>query len=166
MAAKWWTLLAVCAGTFMLLLGVTIVIVALPGIQRGLHASLTDAQWVIDAYALALAAVLLTSGSLADLLGRRKVFIAGLAAWGATTAVATGLGPVLGGAITSGISWRGIFLVNVPVGMLALAATIAKVAESRAPHARRPDWPGFAVFTARLTVLCARFFLISRPRSN
>jgi len=52
MDKKWWTLLAVCAGMFMLLLDVTIVVVAQPAIQDGLHASFTDVQWVLDAYAL------------------------------------------------------------------------------------------------------------------
>ena len=75
---KWWTLVAVCTATFMLLLDITIVNVALPSIERDLNASLTDLQWVIDAYALTLAALLLTAGSLADLVGRRRVFLIGL----------------------------------------------------------------------------------------
>jgi MFS family permease len=75
---KWWTLLAVCAGTFMLLLDVTIVNVALPDIQRSLHASFADLQWVVDAYALTLAVLLLTAGSLADRYGRRRLFTVGL----------------------------------------------------------------------------------------
>src|SRR3954469_23983780 len=75
---KWWTLVAVCLGIFILLLDITIVNVALPDIQSELHASLSDLQWVIDAYALSLAALLLTAGSLADLYGRRRVFVIGL----------------------------------------------------------------------------------------
>ena len=67
-----------CAATFMLLLDVTIVVVALPTIQTDLHTSFTDIQWVVDAYALTLAAVLLTSGSLADRYGRRRLFTIGL----------------------------------------------------------------------------------------
>ena len=78
MERKWWTLLAVCIGTFMLLLDITIVNTALPYIARALGASFTDLQWVIDAYALSLAALLLTGGSLADLFGRRLVFVLGL----------------------------------------------------------------------------------------
>jgi EmrB/QacA subfamily drug resistance transporter len=204
---KWWTLLVVCAGTFMLLLDVTIVIVALPEIQRGLHASFSDVQWVIDAYALTLASLLLTAGTLADRYGRRLLFIIGLSVftlgsllcgfaqsplmltlsrsaqgvggailfatslallaqsfrgkdrgvafgvWGAITGVAVALGPVLGGVITSGISWRGIFLVNVPVGVAAIAITVWKVDESRTPQASRPDWPGFAFLTLGLVSL-------------
>jgi EmrB/QacA subfamily drug resistance transporter len=78
MERKWWTLLAVCLATFMLLLDITIVNVALPDIAEELGASFSDVQWVIDAYALTLAALLLTAGSLADRLGRRLVFAAGL----------------------------------------------------------------------------------------
>jgi EmrB/QacA subfamily drug resistance transporter len=76
--AKWWTLVAVLIATFMLLLDITIVNVALPYIERDLHASFSDLQWVIDAYALTLAALLLTAGSLADNIGRRRVFLIGL----------------------------------------------------------------------------------------
>lgn len=78
MEHKWWTLLAVCLATFMLLLDITIVNVALPDIGAELDASFSEVQWVVDAYALMLAALLLTAGSLADLLGRRRVFVIGL----------------------------------------------------------------------------------------
>src|SRR5919206_832025 len=78
MARKWWTLVAVCTGVFMLLLDLTIVNVALPNIQRAFDAPLSDLQWTIDAYALTLAAFLLTAGSLADLYGRRLLFTVGL----------------------------------------------------------------------------------------
>src|SRR5215210_333928 len=78
MARKWWTLIAVSAATFMLLLDITVVNVALPSIRKDLGASFTDLQWVVDAYALTLAALVLTAGSLADRLGRRRVFGAGL----------------------------------------------------------------------------------------
>jgi EmrB/QacA subfamily drug resistance transporter len=79
MARKWWTLLAVSVATFMLLLDITVVNVALPSIRDDLGASFTDLQWVIDAYALTLAALVLTAGSLADRLGRRRIFAIGLA---------------------------------------------------------------------------------------
>jgi EmrB/QacA subfamily drug resistance transporter len=78
MATKWWTLVVVCLAIFMLLLDVTIVNVALPSIQKDLGSSFEDLQWVVDSYALALAAILLASGSLGDLLGRRRVFVIGL----------------------------------------------------------------------------------------
>jgi MFS family permease len=68
---KWWTLIAVSVATFMLLLDITVVNVALPSIRDDLDASFTDLQWVLDAYALTLAALVLTAGSLADRFGRR-----------------------------------------------------------------------------------------------
>src|SRR5207237_10917872 len=73
-----WTLVAVCVTTFMLLLDITIVNVALPSIQRRLSADLTGLQWVVDAYALALAALILTAGALADRFGRRLLFMFGV----------------------------------------------------------------------------------------
>ncbi|MGD0197247.1 MAG: MFS transporter [Solirubrobacteraceae bacterium] len=79
MDRKWWTLIAVSIGVFMLLLDLTIVNVALPTIERDFHAPLSDLQWVIDAYALTLAALLLTTGSLADRFGRRILFAIGIA---------------------------------------------------------------------------------------
>jgi EmrB/QacA subfamily drug resistance transporter len=204
---KWWTLLAVCFGTFMLLLDITIVNVALPDIQRALHSSFSDLQWVVDAYALTLAAFLLTAGSLADMYGRRLLYMIGLAVftlasalcgfavttlmlelsralqgvggaimfavslalladafrgkdrgtafgvWGAVTGLAVAIGPLLGGVLTSGLSWRWIFFVNLPIGIAAVAIAVTKVAESRAPRASRPDWAGFALFTVALSSL-------------
>jgi EmrB/QacA subfamily drug resistance transporter len=79
MARKWWTLITVSVATFMLLLDITVVNTALPAIEEDLHASFTDLQWVIDAYTLSLAALVLTAGSLADRLGRRRLFGVGLA---------------------------------------------------------------------------------------
>jgi EmrB/QacA subfamily drug resistance transporter len=206
-ASKWWTLVAVCTGVFMLLLDVTIVNVALPDIQRDLGASLSDLQWVIDAYALTLAALQLTAGSLADRYGRKRLFAIGtvvftigsllcglaptvlflsvaragqgiggaimfatalallsgafsgkergtaFAYFGATTGVAVAVGPVLGGVLTSGLSWHWIFLVNIPICVLALAVTLTKVEESRNPHAGRPDWIGFVTFSCGLGLL-------------
>ena len=207
MDRKWWTLAAVCTGVFMLLLDVTIVNVALPEIQHAFGASLSDLQWVIDAYALTLAALLLTAGSIADLVGRRLVFAVGIAVFtlgsllcgvapdatflsvargaqgiggaimfatslaliaqafqgrergvafgvfGAVTGVAVAVGPVLGGAITTGLSWRWIFFVNIPIGIGALVVTLARVLESRDPNAKRPDWLGFLTFSTGLAAL-------------
>ena len=207
MDRKWWTLIAVCVATFMLLLDVTIVNVALPSIQASLHASFSDLQWVVDAYALTLAALLLTTGSLADLFGRRRMFLIGLViftfssllsglasdplwlnlargaqgvggaamfstslallgtafqgrergtafgAWGAITGLAVAVGPVVGGALTTGLSWRWIFLVNVPIGAIAVVITMMKVDESRQPGARRPDIIGVITFSGALGAL-------------
>jgi len=207
MDKKWWTLLAVCLGTFMLLLDVTIVIVAQPAIQGGLHAGFSDVQWVLDAYALTLASLLLTSGVLADRYGRKLLFQIGLViftlgsllcgvaqdplmlilsrsgqgvggaimfatslallghsfrgkdrgvafgVWGAITGVAVAVGPVLGGVIVTDWSWRGIFLVNVPVGVIAVALTGWRVEESKSPRPAPPDWAGFALLTSGLVTL-------------
>jgi EmrB/QacA subfamily drug resistance transporter len=207
MDRKWWTLIAVCVGTFMLLLDVTIVNVALPAIQSSLKANFSDLQWVVDAYSLLLAALLLTTGSLADLYGRKRVFIIGLVifslsslasglaqtplwlnlargaqgiggaamfstslallgsafqgrergtafgAWGAITGLAVAIGPVVGGALTTGISWRWIFLVNVPIGVVAVVVTMLRVEESRQPGNHRVDPIGVITFTGSLGAL-------------
>ena len=146
----------------------------------------SDLQWVIDAYALSLAALLLTAGSLADLLGRRRVFAGGLGAlhggvaavrpvdepaaartraraaghrrrgdvrdlagaaggrfqgrergtafgiWGATTGAAVAIGPLVGGVLTEHVGWQSIFFINVPIGIAAIAVTLATVEESKA----------------------------------
>jgi EmrB/QacA subfamily drug resistance transporter len=84
-ANKWWTLAAVCVATFMLLIDITIVNVALPDIARALDSSFSDLQWVIDAYALTLAAMLLTWGSTSDRIGRRAIFVLGLGVFSAAS---------------------------------------------------------------------------------
>ncbi len=85
---KWWTLGVVAVATFMLLLDITVVNTALPAIREDLDASFTDLQWVVDAYTLTLAAVVLTAGSLADRLGRRRVFAIGLGIFSVASLVA------------------------------------------------------------------------------
>lgn len=92
MERKWWTLLAACVAIFMLLLDITVVNVALPAIRESLSASFSELQWVVDAYALTLAALLLTAGSLADLFGRRRVFAIGLLLF-VLSSLACGLAP-------------------------------------------------------------------------
>jgi EmrB/QacA subfamily drug resistance transporter len=92
MHRKWWTLIAVSVATFMLLLDITVVNTALPSIRDDLGASFTDLQWVIDAYTVSLAALVLTAGVLADRLGRRRVFAAGLAIFTVASLLA-GLAP-------------------------------------------------------------------------
>jgi EmrB/QacA subfamily drug resistance transporter len=215
---KWWTLTAVCLGTLMLLLDITIVNVALPQIQSSLGASFSDVQWVVDAYALTLAALLLTTGSLADQYGRKRLYLIGLVlftgasalcgaaqsplmlelsrgaqgvggaamfsvslallatafrgkdrgvafgVWGALTGVAVAVGPVVGGVLVSGLSWRWIFYVNLPVGIAALVLTALKVAESRDERAHRPDWAGFVAFSAALA--CLVYGLIESGRTS
>jgi EmrB/QacA subfamily drug resistance transporter len=202
-----WTLIAVCAGTFMLLVDVTIVQVALPTIQRHLHASFTDLQWVIDAYALSLAALILTWGSVSDRFGRKRVFLAGLtvftassllcglaqsinmliwsralqgvggaamfatglaliaqdfqgpargkaiAAWGATVGGAVAIGPLVGGVLTSGVGWRWIFIVNVPIGVVAIWLSQTKMRNQKDPGATRLDGLGLVSFSAAMFLL-------------
>jgi len=92
MERKWWTLVVVCVSIFMLLLDITVVNVALPDIQRELEASFSDTQWVIDAYALTLASLLLTAGTLGDRIGRRLVFGVGLVLF-CLASLACGLSP-------------------------------------------------------------------------
>ncbi|WP_306872235.1 MFS transporter [Streptosporangium brasiliense] len=197
---KWWPLTAVCLGTFMLLVDVNIVTVALPDIAMGMKASFSSLQWVMDVYALVLAALLMGAGALADLVGRRKVYVSGLAlfalsslvcglapdavvlvgaravqgagaammfattvalvnasyegrdrgvafgVWGAVNGAAAGVGPLLGGLVTQEFGWRWIFLVNLPVSVLAVGLTLRVVRESRDPAAQRIDLPGVALF--------------------
>jgi predicted MFS family arabinose efflux permease len=73
--------------------------------------------------------------------------------WGAVMGISTALGPVLGGVITTDWSWRGIFLVNVPIGVVAVAVTAWQVTESKSPHPTRPDWAGFVLLTLGLVSL-------------
>jgi EmrB/QacA subfamily drug resistance transporter len=89
---KWTPLLAICLGAFMLLIDVTIVNVALPRMAVDLHATFTSLQWVIDIYAITLAALLLGAGGLADRIGRRRVYVAGLFVFAASS-LAAGLAP-------------------------------------------------------------------------
>ena len=105
MQRKWWTLVAVSVATFMLLLDVTVVNVALPSIRKDLGASFSDLQWVIDAYALTLAGLVLAAGSLGDRIGRRRVFVAGLAIFsGASLLSALGVSSVFFTAVVIWVS--------------------------------------------------------------
>ncbi|MEV1027039.1 MFS transporter [Streptomyces sp. NPDC050264] len=202
-----WTLAVVCVATFMLLLDLTVVNVALPDIRDAFDASFTSLQWVLDAYALGLAAVLLTAGSLADRLGRKRVFTVGFIVFllaslacglandvvvlsvsrgvqglggavlfavgpaligqefqgkdrgkafgifGGVVGLSIAFGPLIGGALTDGLSWRWIFLVNVPVGLLALVVSGLRMRESRDESASAVDWWGLVLFTGALTLL-------------
>ena len=207
MARKWWTLVAVCTATFMLLLDITIVNVALPAIEKALDASFSDLQWVVDAYALALATCVLTAGALADLFGRKRLFLLGIALftiasaacgiawdplflivargvqgiggammfatalallsqefhgkergtafglWAAVIGAAVAIGPLAGGMLTSWISWRWIFLVNIPIGVAAILFGARQLHESSDPEHSRLDPPGLVTLTAGLFCL-------------
>ena len=182
---KWWTLAAVTFSLFMIMLDNTVVTVALPAIQEGVGASLSQLEWVIDAYALAFAALVLTGGKLADFLGRRLIFVAGLAVftlaslwcalsttgdmliaaravqgvgaalmlpattaiitdafepherglafgiWAGVSGVGLAVGPLVGGLLVDLAHWSWIFYVNIPVGVVAIAASFLIVRESR-----------------------------------
>jgi EmrB/QacA subfamily drug resistance transporter len=209
---KWLPLMTVCLGTFMLLIDVTIVNVALPDMVGNLDASFGALQWVIDAYALALAALVLGAGSIADLVGHRRAYIAGLAIfaasslmcglapnpgmlitartvqgigaaamfattfallnsayagrdrgsaygiWGAVAGASAAVGPILGGLLTAGASWRWIFFVNLPVSAIAIVLCVTTLADAHAPARRRVDIGGMASFTA--AAACATYGLI------
>lgn len=203
-----WTLAVVCAATAMLMLDIAVVNTALSKIADDLDTGLSGLQWVVDAYTLALASVVLTAGSLADRFGRRRLFTIGLAiftvasllcgvanditvlnalravqgvgaaimfavslallanafpdvkertgalaAYGATIGASFAVGPLVGGALTSGIGWRWIFFVNIPLGLLCLWITRRYVAESKDAHARRVDVGGLLTLTGGLFLL-------------
>ena len=204
--SRWWPLVAICLGTFILLVDVTIVSVALPQMARDLHTQLDSLQWVVDAYALSLAALLLVCGSLADRFGRRRLFQLGLAlfavsslacalapnagfliaartvqgagaaamfatntallnhsyegrdrsvafgVWGAINGAAAAVAPVLGGLLIAAAGWRAIFLVNLPIAIVAGIMTQRTLAESRG-QASPIDWAGAASFTLSAAAL-------------
>jgi len=112
MGEKRWTLTAICLATFMLLLDITIVQVALPSIQQDLHASITGLQWVVDAYALPLSAVIVTLGILADKYGRRLIFLSGVVLFTIASAVcglAPNLGTLAAGRVVQGLGGAAMF---------------------------------------------------------
>lgn len=206
-AHYWGPLLAVCLAQLLLMLDVTIVIVALPQIQTDLNGSLQSMQWVIDVYALMLAALMLNTGAIADRLGRRRIFLIGLGVFGGASALcgaapslgvlilarglqgvggamlfATGLailgaryhgpdrakalgafgavfggavalGPLVGGAIIEVVSWRWIFLVNLPVVAVALLVAVRRVEETRDAGSRPIDWAGQVTFSVGIVGL-------------
>jgi len=192
----------------MLMLDIAVVNTAISDMGRDLHTGLDGLKWVVDAYTLALAAVVLTTGSLADRLGRKRVFATGMAVftvssaaaaaatditmlniiravqgmgaaamfatsmallahefpqakerakalgvYGATIGASFAIGPLVGGALTSGFGWRSIFIINIPIGIAALEITRRYVRESRDPQPRRIDWAGQAMLTGGLFLL-------------
>src|SRR4029077_12292236 len=82
---RWWTLGAMCFALFMIMLDNTVVNVALPSIQRGLHATTSSLEWTVNAYTLTFAVTLVTAGRLGDLFGRRRMFLFGVAVFGASS---------------------------------------------------------------------------------
>ncbi|WP_328385637.1 MFS transporter [Streptomyces sp. NBC_00400] len=121
-AGKWWPLAAITLGNFLLLVDVTIVNTALPRIADGLGASFASLQWVLDIYALALAALLMVAGSAADLFGRRRLYLAGLVLF-ALASLACGLAPDAGVLVAAravqGVGAAAMFATNTPLLMAA-----------------------------------------------
>jgi EmrB/QacA subfamily drug resistance transporter len=206
---RWLVLVIVCLAQFMVVLDATVVNIALPSIQKGLHFSDADLQWVINAYTLVFGGFLLLGGRAADLLGRKRLFLAGVAlfsaasllnglaqsssmliagralqglggalvspaalsilmtsfpgtqertkalgVWSAIVAGGAASGLLLGGVLTDLLSWEWIFFINVPVGVLAVAAALRFVPESRDESAHRAfDLAGATTVTTGLVAL-------------
>ena len=119
---KWWTLAAVAFGLFMIMLDNTVVNVALPSIERDLHVSISSLEWVVTAYALTFAALLITGGKLGDLFGRRRIFILGIAIF-TLSSLACGLAPTSGFLIGArAVQGVGAALMN-PASLSIITAT-------------------------------------------
>ena len=205
---RWLALVAIAAAQFMVVLDIAIVNVALPSIARDLHFSQASLQWVISAYAIAFGGFLLLGGRLADLWGRRRMFMVGvtlfslsslmcglswsagslitfrvlqglggailspaalsilmttfaegrernvaLGVWGAVAGSGAAAGTLLGGVLTSALSWSWIFFVNVPVGAIVVATAPLLLRESRVEGERGSDFAGAVTVTAGLMLL-------------
>jgi EmrB/QacA subfamily drug resistance transporter len=205
---RWLALGVLCLSLLAIVVDNTIVNVALPTLARELDADLSQLQWVVDAYTLTFAALLLLAGALGDRYGRRRVLLAGLVifgaasaaasmadsigalvaaravmgagaacvmpatlslvttvfpdprergaaigVWAATAGLGVALGPVVGGWLLEQFSWGAIFLVNVPLCLIASGGGLRLLPESRDPSARRLDWTGAALSGAGLTAL-------------
>ena len=200
-------------GLFMIMLDNTVVNVALPSIQRDFEIGVSELEWIVNAYALTFAVLMLTGGKLADLFGRRLIFVVGLAIftlsslacglatssealigartvqgvgaalmnpatlsiisatfpprqrglaigiWAGVSAMALAIGPLVGGLLTQHIDWSWIFFINIPVGLLAIAASYAFIRESRdTAEEQRLDLPG--LLSSGLALFALTFALI------
>ena len=205
---RWLGLAVLCASLLAIVVDNTIVNVALPTLARDLDATTSELQWVVDAYTLTFAALLLLAGALGDRFGRRRTLLAGLAVfglasvgaayaggveelilgravmgagaafimpatlslivgifadpreramalgiWASTAGLGVALGPVVGGVLLDRYAWGAIFLVNVPLCVVALCLGRAVIPESRNPHAGRIDRTGVVLSCAGLTAL-------------
>jgi EmrB/QacA subfamily drug resistance transporter len=208
---SWAPLAVMLTGTFMIVLDFFIVNVAIPSMQRQLHASAAGVEWVVTAYGLTYGVGLITGGRLGDRYGRRRMFMLGLAvftvaslacglatniemldvsraiqglgaavagpqtlavigltyagrqrvtavtAYGVSLGLAAVLGQLFGGVLIQanlfGLDWRSCFLVNLPVGLIALAAARRVLTESRAPAGDSIDLVGTALVTAGLVAV-------------
>ncbi len=213
-----WILLATILASAITFLISTSVSIALPSIQADFETTLTGLQWVVNAYALVLAVLLLISGSLGDVYGRRRIFsigigicvtgallsgftqnigqlvvcqvILGLGAammvpgslaiiniafpeterglaiglWSGLSAAVATLGPFVGGWLIQTFGWQWVFLINVPLGILALIVTLRFVPESRNPDLHRLDWNGTFWMLVGLLGIC--FGLLQAPKAG
>jgi len=205
-----------CMSLFLVGMDSTVVNVALPSIGRDFHAPVSGLQWTVDAYLLVIASLLMLSGSVADRVGRRRVFQIGLAIftlgslacslapslgwlvafralqavggsmlnpvamaivtnvftdpkerakaiglWGSVFGLSVALGPVIGGVLVDSVGWRGVFWVNIPFGIAALALTARYVPESRAATRRSLD--PFGQILVLLTLVTVSFGIIEGP---
>jgi EmrB/QacA subfamily drug resistance transporter len=204
---KWWPLVTVCLGTFMLLIDVTIVNVALPPMAADLRTSFSSLQWVVDGYALSLGVLLLGAGALGDRAGHRRLYAGGLALfalsslacglatddtlliaarvvqgigaaamftttfallnasyqgrergvaygiWGGVSGAAAAIGPVLGGVLTESFGWRWIFLVNLPLSIVAIVLCLVVLRPDGPLRPGRFDLAGTATFTVAAAAL-------------
>lgn len=205
---RWLVLAILCVGVFMMLLDGTIVNIAIPSILTAFETGFSEVEWVMNAYLLAFAVLLITTGRLGDLYGRRAVFVAGLCVftlaslacglapgigwligfravqglggalmmpntlsiianvfapqergkamgfWGGVSGFSLALGPSLGGLLVDAASWRWIFFINVPIGMILLVVALRYIPESTDPTSvKQMDYPGVAVLTASLFAL-------------
>jgi len=215
-AKPWVVLLVLAMGLFMTLLDLTIVNIAIPSIVDGVHATLDQVLWMLNAYSLGYAVLLITSGRLGDIVGPRTMFVIGLvffvaasafsglaqnpdmliagralqgvgaallapqtmailltvfpverrapmfALFGMLAGLAVVAGPTLGGVLTTYLSWRWIFFVNLPVGVAVVIAALRFVPDLRPGRRHRLDLPGVALVSAAL--FCLVFGLIEGQR--
>ncbi len=205
---RWVVLAILCVGVFMLLLDGTVVNIAIPSILTAFQTGFSEVEWVMNAYLLVFAVLLITTGRLGDLFGRRLMFAVGLCIftlasiacgaapgigwligfravqglggalmmpntlsiianvfppeergkamgfWGGVSGFSLALGPSLGGLLVDAASWRWIFFINGPIGVILLALTLKYVPESTDPRSvKQMDLPGVGVLTASLFAL-------------
>ncbi len=205
----WLVLVIACMAQFMVVLDATVVNIALPSVQRGLHFTDANLQWIVNGYTLIFGGFLMLGGRLADLLGRKRLFVSGVAlfalasllnglaqsseiliagralqglagalvspaalsivtttftdgeqrtralgVWSAIAASGAAVGLLVGGALTQLASWRWVFFVNVPIGVITIVLALRYIAESRADLAHRAfDLAGAITVTGGLVVL-------------